>query len=367
MFYKYLKETYPKYSELLDTLAVSFSSEAVNFGDYSDTFTNHIINADMLESITSDIASKADKNHIHTEYALKEHAHTEYVLKEHTHNYAASKHTHKVSDLTDYINDITQRLLFYTQVKNYGINLYGDAIIEASGSLKYNGTNVSLEGHTHTISDITDYEASVAYDDTEVRELIRGKADTNHTHSDYALKEHTHDYAASNHKHAITDITNLQTTINSKLNTSEYNKLNSVIKTYRIRHDWRTNNARKQIAYANIGYVKNNFALYKGFMAKFELNIAASNNNEETVFESSVVCIGHVMEYKCDFNTTIGISSCYQIIGDKNRKLGIGLIDINGDNTVYGIDVIAFGYGGYYRLNLNITCEMDTKNKAIFR
>ena len=108
LFYEYLEETYPKYSELLDTLAVSFSSEAVNFGDYSDTFTNHIINADMLESITSDIASKADKNH--------------------THNYAASK-------------------------------------------------------HTHTISDITNYETPAPYDDTEVRELIRGKADTNHTHN----------------------------------------------------------------------------------------------------------------------------------------------------------------------------------------
>ena len=91
------------------------------------------------------------------------------------------EHTHKVSDLTDYINDISQRLLLYTQVKNYGISVYGDAIIKASGSLKYNGTNVSLEGHTHTISEITDYEP---YEDTELRTLINSKADNNHTHTE---------------------------------------------------------------------------------------------------------------------------------------------------------------------------------------
>lgn len=177
------------------------------------------------------------------------------------------------------------------------------------------------------------------------------------------LSDTLEDVSHKGHNHAISDITDLQTTINSKLNTSEFNKLNSVIKTYRIRNDWRAHNVHNPIAYVNIGYIKNNFTAYKGFMAKFELNIAASNNSEKTVFESSVVCIGHVMEGTPSTNTTIGISSCYQIIGDINRKLGLGLVDINGDNTVYGIEVLASGYNGYYRANLNITCEMDTKIK----
>lgn len=86
-------------------------------------------------------------------------------------NKADVEHTHKVSDLTDYINDISQRLLLYTQVKNYGISVYGDAIIKASGSLKYNGTNVSLEGHTHAISEIE-----------QLNDTLDNKADKDHNH-----------------------------------------------------------------------------------------------------------------------------------------------------------------------------------------
>jgi hypothetical protein len=39
--------------------------------------------------------------------------------------------------------------------------------------------------HTHTISDITDYEAPTPYDDTEVRGLIANKSDLNHTHTSF--------------------------------------------------------------------------------------------------------------------------------------------------------------------------------------
>ena len=48
--------------------------------------------------------------------------------------------------------------------------------------------------HTHTLSEITDYTAPTAYDDTQLRTLINGKADTSHTHN-------------------ISDITNLQTNL----------------------------------------------------------------------------------------------------------------------------------------------------------
>lgn len=37
-----------------------------------------------------------------------------------------------------------------------------------------------------------------------------------HSHTEYALASHTHSYAASNHGHSISDITNLQTTLNNK-------------------------------------------------------------------------------------------------------------------------------------------------------
>ena len=37
----------------------------------------------------------------------------------------------------------------------------------------------------------------------------------------------------------------------------------------------------------NPSIVKNNFSKIKGFIAKFELNVAATANSEETIFESS--------------------------------------------------------------------------------
>ena len=288
-------------------------------------------------------------------------------------------HKHYMTDILDYIpyDDTELRTLINSSVSDINTTLTQKADLVHTHTTEdildyepYDDTEIRAminnkvgSVHTHTLSDITDY---TPYDDSELKTLINTKANSTHTHSISDvndLQSTLNGKADKVHTHAISDITDLQTTINSKLNTSEFNKLNSVIKTYRIRNDWRAHNVHNPIAYVNIGYVKNNFTAYKGFMAKFELNIAASNNSEATVFESSVVCIGHVMEYPLSTNPKIGISSCYQIIGDKNRKLGIGLVDINGDNTVYGIEVLASGYNGYYRANLNITCEMDTKIK----
>ena len=233
--------------------------------------------------------------------------------------------------------------------------------------------NKADKTHTHSISEIIEYEP---YDDSALRELVATKADKDHTHTiaeivdyepydDSVLKDWVISKADKNHTHNISDITNLQSSLNSKLNTSEFNKINQHIKTYKMRSDYRRNNAggNKEIVYETLCYVKNNFTTYKGFMAKFELNVAATNNGEQTVFESSEVFIGHVMEWD-NGKTPIGISSCYRKIGLTDRSLGIGLVDVNGDNTVYRIDLLVHHHhSNYYRLNFNVICEVDTRIK----
>lgn len=54
---------------------------------------------------------------------------------------------------------------------------------------------------------------------------LTGKANTTHTHSEYSLTTHNHDgtYALASHGHSIGDISNLETTLNSKIGETEIN------------------------------------------------------------------------------------------------------------------------------------------------
>ena len=54
---------------------------------------------------------------------------------------------------------------------------------------------------------------------------LSGKADTNHTHSQYSLNTHLHDdrYSQIGHGHSIGNISNLQTILNGKIGETEIN------------------------------------------------------------------------------------------------------------------------------------------------
>ena len=272
--------------------------EVLEINNGSLQFSGPIIGSNITATNNLDIQKKADKGHTHT-----------------------------TEDITDY-------------------EPYDDT--ELKGMINDNTNNITaLESnkadkeHTHKLADITDYEI---YNDDEVRELINGKADATHTH-------------------AISEITSLQSSLNSKLNTSEFNKLNQHIKTYRIRSDYRFNNgAQRENIYHTFAYIKNVFTGYKGFMVKFDIALDASNNAQNTIFETAEVCIGHVQEQSQN-GTKIHVSSCYRKIGLTDRSVGIGLRDINGDNSVYQIELVAKHHFGYDRLNFNITCEADTRVK----
>ena len=218
-------------------------------------------------------------------------------------------------------------------------------IVKSSELTDPEETTITIEETTADQDRITALETSMGDNETRlatVESALEDKADANHTH-------------------VINDITDLQTSLNSKTNNTEFNKINNTIRTYKIRNNHRTQTAGKPLVYIKLGYINNYQSPYSGFMAKFNLNCVASNNAENSVFETDEICIGHVMEGSVSSgNTKIGISSCYRKIGGEGRSLGIGLVDVNGDNSIYRVDLIISGYnGGWYRTVHNIIIDMD--------
>ena len=157
---------------------------------------------------------------------------TQYYTKDEINELLTSKantaHTHTLSDITDYTAPT------YKTINGQSILGEGNITIEGgSGGASYDDTEVRelINGkanvaHTHTLNDITDYAAptyktingqsilgegnitieggsgGASYDDTEVRELINGKANIEHTHTlsditDYATTNYTSDYIDS--------------------------------------------------------------------------------------------------------------------------------------------------------------------------
>ena len=127
----------------------------------------------IIKDNVGDIGSLIDPEHNHDDrYALLEHSHEEYALEKHEHDYAATDHLH---------------------------NNYAD--------VEHNhNTDYSKKDHTHTEFAKTNHDHDYA--------------PTVHTH-DYASTTHDHDdnYAQKTHIHRIDDITNLQTTLDKKLET----------------------------------------------------------------------------------------------------------------------------------------------------
>ena len=83
-------------------------------------------------------------------------------------------------------------------------------------------SNKSNVGHTHSISDVTNLQTT-----------LNGKSDTGHTHDDRYYTESEIDTklsgkANTSHTHAISDVTNLQTTLNGKASSSHTHAISDV-------------------------------------------------------------------------------------------------------------------------------------------
>lgn len=122
----------------------------------------------------------------------------------HTHDgYAATAHTHTADDITglpssiDAYSKTEADALFAT-----ASHTHGDYLTETEAVDAFAGVN-----HTHTAADITGLPASVdAYSKTEVDNMMTGKADASHTHSEYAYANDLSGKADASHTHSYSDV-----------------------------------------------------------------------------------------------------------------------------------------------------------------
>lgn len=139
------------------------------------------------------------------------------------------------------------------------VNLYGDKEISAYGSGTSGGsTEINLENY-YTKSEIDDKLDNIDVGDIDLSEYSK----TSHTHSNYALSNHTHtnysvtshthaQYASSSHTHSISNITNLQTTLDGKSGTGHSHSNYSLT-------------SHTHSAYAGTGHSHSNYATTTNF------------------------------------------------------------------------------------------------------
>lgn len=139
------------------------------------------------------------------------------------------------------------------------VNLYGDKEISAYGNGASGGTTeINLENY-YTKDEIDDKLDNIDVGDIDLSEYSK----TSHTHSNYALSNHTHtnysvtshthaQYASSSHTHSISNITNLQTTLDGKSGTGHSHSNYSLT-------------SHTHSAYAGTGHSHSNYATTTNF------------------------------------------------------------------------------------------------------
>lgn len=134
-----------------------------------------------------------------------------------TSGFASASHTHDISDVTnlsDILSGITSgsltkdtvtadigsfRLLSVSGSANFQVNTV------SANTVTVNGTNVSLEGHGHSVADVSGLDT-----------MLAGYASSGHTHSTAdvtGLEIALSAYALASHTHQVTDIQNLATVL----------------------------------------------------------------------------------------------------------------------------------------------------------
>ena len=206
----------------------------------SDGVNKRTINYDELtqleETLTAMINEKADIEHTHEISEVND-------LQTALDNKADAEHTHEIFDVdglqmildnkasrnhnhdTEYsvinhdheIDDIYQEIA----TEQGGITIYGKKLL--SQILQEIEAGASPINHHHVISDVTNLQTT-----------LDGKANSSHTHAinDVTnLQTTLNGKANSSHTHAINDVTNLQTTLDGKASASHTHEFADIYKT----------------------------------------------------------------------------------------------------------------------------------------
>ena len=169
---------------------------------YDDTELRNLIN------------SKADKEHTHEEYSLIGHKHDEYLTAHQDISHLATKEElpnldgyaklENIPDVSKFITYIPSEYITETELENKGYltehqSLVGYAtesyVLAEIAKAALEGNDIDLSAYAtkeFVAEEINKIEIPEAYDDTELRTLISGKAESDHTHEEYSLTDHKH-------------------------------------------------------------------------------------------------------------------------------------------------------------------------------
>lgn len=164
-----------------------------------------------VDNLQYDINQKAELDHTHTEYAEVTHTHSEYALSSHSHDdyatvIALDTLDEKVDGKADTTHTHNEYALSAHEHDNYALSNHDHDTIYAPIS------------HSHN-----EYVTTTDFNALETE--VSGKANTSHTHDDRYYTETEIDTllsgkANSSHTHTISNITNLQSTLDGKAATS---------------------------------------------------------------------------------------------------------------------------------------------------
>lgn len=125
--------------------------------------------------------------------------------------------------------------LFDTYEANVDLtNYYNKTQIDTKLSVKsdtsHTHSNYSVTSHTHSNYSTTGHTHDDRYfTESEITTKLAGKSDTSHTHSNYSVTSHTHsNYSTTGHTHSISNITNLQTTLDGKSGTGHSHNITAL-------------------------------------------------------------------------------------------------------------------------------------------
>ena len=160
------------------------------------------------------INSKADSAHSHEEYALAEHTHDEYLTEHQDISHLATKEElpnldsyaklENIPDVSKFITEIPAVYVTETELENKGYltehqSLAGYAtesyVLAEIAKAALEGNDIDLSAYAtkeFVAEEINKIEVPEAYDDAELRSLINGKAESDHTHEEYSLVDHKH-------------------------------------------------------------------------------------------------------------------------------------------------------------------------------
>ena len=341
-------------------------------GKLNNVLIANYLTTTNLQTINAAIALKADSSHNHdSSYATINHNHdTDYAALNHTHTTFSNTLTMNVDVSSQYTNALTA--LAANLTTGYAVNLkvgkanstrqcalygyvYNSDTTKARATIGLYGYNNLLTIYYNKVESTNSITAPNLKADNETR-LVAVESGlvavesglTTHNHDTvYASINHNHDssYAATSHTHSISNITNLQTTLDGKAALDN----NSIHYYFTALRSQTWGHTTKYKMYT-LGYIKSPNVAYRVFIGNIHVSVNCTSNISEEF--DVVIRFG-------SGGTINGLSlTGNSLITNDKGKSGIGLVLTDSTNMYYALSFYCDGYNNIDGVGCQINCVL---------